>query len=132
MLAARFVEHYLQIGLPRSKSSSLVRPPAAAPAAPPRMAPVTRLPPVTALTAAPPAAPSPAPLSARSVVELPQAAAVAKIKLATAKFTVVLINKTSFGATCERRSPAPRYFGGSFMPPGHIRGLNRTACANVR
>jgi hypothetical protein len=60
------------------------------------MAPVTRLPPVTALTAAPPAAPSPAPLSARSVVELPQAATVAKIKPATAKFAVVLMNKTSF------------------------------------
>lgn len=64
--------HQRQAGLPRLIWSSSVRPPAAAPTAPPISAPPRVFP-----VSAPPAAPTPAPMappdSARSDVELPQA-----------------------------------------------------------
>src|SRR4029453_10513683 len=63
----------------------------AAPAAPPRMAPVTGLPPVTAAAPAPPAAPIPAPLNARSEVELPQAASIVVKASAPTTFAKVRI-----------------------------------------
>src|SRR5690606_11879409 len=63
-----------QTGLPRSTSSSSVKPPAAAPMAPPIMAPVTGLPPTTAPPTAPAPAPMAPPLNARSAALWPQAA----------------------------------------------------------
>ena len=96
---------YFQIGLPRSISDSLVKPPTPAPTAPPTTAPVTGEPRIAPPTA-PVAAPIPAPERARSPGLFPQAAK-PSIAIPAASVMSFMINLRCNGAWARTLANAP-------------------------
>ena len=108
-----------QTGRPRSTVCGLVKPPAAAPTAPPTTAPASKLPPpVTATSAAPVPAPIRPPETARSPGRWPHAPSItAQLIKATRGTKRRVILTFSFGKTIRRNNdikPLP--------PPGHVSG----------